>query len=84
MKNHVVLPANHPIPRVDEDGREFNVIFDNDAIKGIMDKFEGSTEKEEFGLYLNDPSDTRFDKDVPVGSLMAERGPCSYEFKIAD
>lgn len=82
MKKHIVLPANQPIPRMNKDGDQFNIIFDEHAIKGIMDKFVNTYEAVDFGLFLNVETDERFDKDIPVGSLMAERGPCSYEFKI--
>lgn len=82
MKKYIVLPANQLIPRVDADDNQFNIVFDNKSIKDIMDKFANTSEAVDFGLYLNVESDPRFDKDIPIGSLMAERGPCSYEFKI--
>lgn len=82
MKKHIVLPANQPIPRIDKDGNQFNIMFDEQAIKSIMDKFTNTAEATDFGLFLNVDTDERFDKGIPVGSLMAERGPCSYEFKI--
>lgn len=75
-KNFVVLPAGQIIPREDH-----NIIFYQEAIEDIFINAKPEW-KEKFGLYLNIESDERFDKDVPVGSLMAENGPCSYEYKI--
>lgn len=74
--NHNLIPKSI----FDEDFNELNVGWSSASNINRLYNLDKGT------VYVpkDDPSDSRFDKDVPVGSLMAERGPCSYEFKIAD
>jgi len=58
------------MPRRDEEGREYRVVFDKESIERIYNSFNKNDIAEGIDIFLNDKSDSRFTNKYPEGSLI--------------